>query len=126
MQEQFDFFQDEDDRLTTEEAFRKLGIDIPTDSEVNFKYSEDEILREIIKHCEKTYSEHYANAIEAAEFIFEKNLDVGFFIDSALTYLARYGKKEGHNEKDLHKAIHFIVIAIHYSRILKERGLISE
>ncbi len=93
---------------------------------VDVKYSEYQIYSEALTHALSTYKSHYASEIEPLEFIFEKDLDVNFFINSALTYQARYGKKKGHNERDLLKAIHFLVIAVHYTRELKKRGLINE
>jgi hypothetical protein len=36
--------------------------------------------------------------------------------DTAIKYLARYGKKDGRNRKDLLKAIHYIVLMMHYGK----------
>ena len=37
-------------------------------------------------------------------------------ITNAIKYLMRYGKKQGRNEKDLYKAIHYIVLLISSER----------
>ncbi len=110
---------------TFEEMIEEIDA-VSEDEFSDFKYSESTIVQELLKHCEDTYVKHYASKIEPVEFIFEKDLDVNFFTNSALTYLTRYGKKEGFKEADLFKAMHFCIIALHYTRVMKERGLINE
>ena len=36
--------------------------------------------------------------------------------DTAIKYLMRYGKKDGHNKKDLLKAVHYITLLNHYTQ----------
>ena len=38
------------------------------------------------------------------------NIDKDFCQANAIKYLCRYGKKSGHNRKDLLKAIHYIIL----------------
>ena len=85
-------------------------------SKIDYKYNEDEILREVVEYIDGTYSQHYAaNQIEASEFIMDAGHGEGFFIGNILKYAQRYGKK-GEKEdgrKDLMKVIHYAVMAIY-------------
>ena len=42
-------------------------------------------------------------------------------IDNAIKYLMRYGKKNGKNEKDLIKALHYLVLATAFERKQKAK-----
>lgn len=86
-----------------------------TNSSVNFKYKEDEYLEEALKHIEKTYSQHYANdsGTQAIDLIMDSGRGEDFCIGNAIKYLSRYGKKNGHNQQDLQKAIHYILFAMY-------------
>ncbi len=44
------------------------------------------------------------------------DIDMDFSQANAIKYLMRYGKKKGRNEKDLYKAIHYIVLLISSER----------
>ena len=79
------------------------------------KYREDEILLAITKYIEDTYTEHYSTTEEGMQVldIFRNmGIDKDFCQANAIKYLLRYGKKEGHNEQDLYKAIHYIILLI--------------
>ena len=79
------------------------------------KYREDEILLAITKYIEDTYTEHYSTTEEGMQVldIFRNmGIDKDFCQANAIKYLMRYGKKQGKNQKDLIKAIHYIVLLI--------------
>lgn len=84
-------------------------------SDVPFKYSEMKTCRRLEDYLASTYSQHYVgeNNIQALD-IWES---LGSFDtscrDTAIKYLMRYGKKNGKNEADLFKALHYIVLMIH-------------
>ena len=44
------------------------------------------------------------------DMIKQLGIDKDFCQANAIKYLCRYGKKNGHNRKDLLKAIHYIVL----------------
>lgn len=79
-----------------------------------FKYNEVEILEDIEKYIASTYKQHYANGsgIQVNDLIMSIGHGEGSFISNAIEYLARYGKKDGRNEKDLYKAVHNIIFLI--------------
>ena len=80
-----------------------------------FKYNETEILKDIEKYIGSTYNQHYAsgNNLQVNDLILSIGHGEGAFISNAIEYLARYGKKDGRNHKDLYKAVHNIILLIH-------------
>ena len=81
---------------------------------IEYKYSEDRILKEIKEYIDATYSEHYSqNKFQATEFIVDSGHGEGFCIGNIMKYAQRYGKKDGHNRKDLLKVLHYAIMSIH-------------
>ena len=84
------------------------------------KYNEKDILNKIEKYIESTYKQHYASQepksweenLQAMDIFRSLKIDQNFCQANAIKYLLRYGKKEGHNEQDLYKAIHYIILLI--------------
>ena len=92
------------------------------------KYKEKDILNKIEKYILSTYEQHYSNEItyekgkekysktenniQAMDIFRALNIDKDFCHANALKYLLRYGKKEGHNDNDLYKAIHYIILLL--------------
>lgn len=80
--------------------------------QTGMKYAENDFLQEALNHIIGTYGEHYANPEKQGIQVFDlwdslDSLDTTAR-DTAIKYLARYGKKDGYNKKDLFKAIHYI------------------
>ena len=81
---------------------------------IDYKYSEDRILKEIKEYIDTTYGEHYSqNKFQATEFIVDSGHGEGFCIGNIMKYAQRYGRKDGHNRKDLMKVLHYAIMAIH-------------
>jgi hypothetical protein len=81
---------------------------------IEYKYSEDRILKEIKEYIDATYGEHYSqNKFQATEFIVDSGHGEGFCIGNIMKYAQRYGKKDGHNRKDLLKVLHYAIMSIH-------------
>ena len=83
------------------------------------KYNEEQILKEVIKYIKSTYNQHYSTdgkGLQAMDIFRHLNTDKDFCHSNAIKYLIRYGKKQGKNEKDLIKAIHYIVLLISSER----------
>jgi hypothetical protein len=102
-------------KLTTD---GKVGVGMPLDHAIKFRFREDEILSEVLEYISKTYQQHYVGKEEI------QTIDVWDSLgsvdttsrDTAIKYLMRYGKKDGHNKKDLMKAIHYIVLLYHFTQ----------
>ena len=96
----------------------------PQESErIDYKYSEDRILKELKEYVDKTYGEHYSqNKYQATEFIIDSGHGTGFCMGNILKYAQRYGKKGSREDarKDLMKVLHYGMIAL-YVHDKKER-----
>tara|TARA_R110000772_G_scaffold261541_2_gene380077 strand:+ start:125 stop:400 length:276 start_codon:yes stop_codon:yes gene_type:complete len=81
---------------------------------INYKYDEDNYLKELSSYIEGTYGEHYSkNKFQATEFIIDSGHGDGFCIGNILKYAQRYGKKDGYNRADLLKVLHYAIIELH-------------
>ena len=85
-------------------------------TQIDYKYSEDRILRELTEYIDKTYSQHYSqNKYQATEFILDSGHGEGFCIGNILKYAQRSGKKGSKEDarKDLMKVLHYGIIALY-------------
>lgn len=81
---------------------------------MNYKFNEDKILNSIKAYIGNTYNQHYANGkYQATDMIVDSGHGEGFCMGNIMKYAMRYGKKEGHNDTDLYKIVHYAIIAIH-------------
>jgi hypothetical protein len=77
------------------------------------KFNEDQYLNEIRDYLAGTYKAHYATGeVQAFELIDSAGLAEGFTMGSVIKYASRYGKKNGHNRKDLLKIIHYALLQL--------------
>ena len=77
------------------------------------KYNEDKIIKEITDYIKGTYGEHYSttkDGFQVQDMLRHLNIDKDFCQANAIKYLARFGKKNGRNRKDLLKAIHYVIL----------------
>ena len=81
------------------------------------KYDEQLILNDIIGYINSTYTGHYVgkNDVQVVDIWKSLGSIESTARDTAIKYLMRFGKKEGKNKKDLLKAIHYIMMLIHFS-----------
>lgn len=78
-----------------------------------YKFREDEILHKVNNYILQTYGAHYSmNKIQSTEFIVDAGHGEGFCIGNIIKYAQRYGKKNGKNDADLLKIIHYAVILL--------------
>ena len=88
---------------------------------MDYKFSEDKIIKEISAYIDATYGQHYSKnqdqeKIQVTEFMMSHFPDGEDFLrGNALKYLCRYGLKDGKNRKDLLKAVHYIILMMHYN-----------
>lgn len=82
---------------------------------IKFKYDEDKHLDDVINYIKSTYEQHYVGDgdIQTVDFWFSLGSLDTTARDTAIKYLARFGKKEGRNRKDLLKAIHYIILMMY-------------
>jgi hypothetical protein len=90
---------------------------------IDYKYNEGEILKELTEYVNATYSQHYSqNRFQATEFIIDGGHGEGFCIGNILKYAQRYGKKDGKNRKDLLKVLHYAIIALYINDLENENA----
>ena len=84
------------------------------------KFNEDKVLVWVENYIRATYDAHYSkNKIQTTEFVFDSDNVEGFCIGNINKYAQRYGKKDGYNEKDLLKIVHYAIILLgkeHYDK----------
>ncbi len=81
------------------------------------KYNETSALMEIENYIRSTYGEHYVGKddFQIQDLLHSIDIAVPFCQANAMKYLARYGKKKGFNRLDLLKAVHYIILLMHFS-----------
>ncbi len=99
------------------------NLDINNDNGY-WKYSEDEILKEIRDYLSGTYRAHYANdnKTQTLDLIASIGDAEAFCRSNAIKYLSRFGKKDGKSKLDILKAIHYCILLAHFSDVLKTKG----
>ena len=80
---------------------------------MDYEFYEDKVLEDVKKYIDSTYSKHYAQGkIQSTEIIFDAEHGVGFCIGNIMKYAQRYGKKNGFDDRDLLKIIHYAIILL--------------
>ena len=92
------------------------GTSLPGPVKHEGKYKEQDILLDVERYIASTYEEHYKDKDTNIE-CFDAWIAMGHatetFRNNAVKYLWRYGKKKDKSQKDLYKAIHFIVMMMY-------------
>ena len=81
-----------------------------------WRYNEGKILREVEAYLSSTYKGHYVGGetkIQTLDLIDSIGDSESFCRSNAIKYLSRFGKKEGKNQKDLLKVIHYAILLYH-------------
>lgn len=96
-------------RVTTDDVYPK------TDPE--FKFNEDKLINELYDYIASTYTGHYTGEkYQATDLIIDAGHGEGFCIGNIIKYAKRYGKKDGYNEKDIMKILHYGIILLYNHR----------
>ena len=89
-----------------------------------YKFKENEILEDVKKYIDETYSSHYAQTQkQATEIIIDQGHGEGFCMGNILKYAQRYGKKDGKNKRDLMKVIHYAIIQLSQDHYKNDKSL---
>ena len=85
-----------------------------------FKYHEDEILRDIQEYVSNTYNGHYTGTkhefrkVQTIDLMAARDIAAQFCQANILKYGSRYGSKDGRNKTDLLKVIHYAMLLLHF------------
>ena len=94
---------------------------------INYKYNEDNILKELQEYIDNTYSQHYSHKnFQATEFIIDSGHGEGFCIGNILKYGQRYGKKNGKDRKDLLKVIPYGIMSLYVHDLHNENKELND
>ena len=95
----------------------------------DWRYGEGEIFADLETHMKSTYTSHYTSEnlekIQTIDVFAHRGTLGSTSIDNAIKYLMRYGKKSGKNEKDLIKALHYLVLATAFERKMKTKETVD-
>jgi hypothetical protein len=81
---------------------------------IEYKYDEDNLLKELKEYIDKTYGEHYSqDKFQTTEFIIDSGHGVGFTVGNIIKYAQRYGKKAGRNRQDVLKVLHYALMLLY-------------
>ena len=85
-----------------------------------YKYHEEDILKDIEEYVSGTYKGHYTGTkhefrnVQTIDLMASKDLAASFCQANILKYGSRYGNKDGKNQKDLMKVIHYAMLLLHF------------
>ena len=85
-----------------------------------YKYHEEEILKDIEEYVSQTYQGHYTGTkhefrnVQTIDLMASRDLAPHFCQANILKYGSRYGNKDGKNQKDLMKVIHYAMLLLHF------------
>ena len=89
---------------------------------MQWKYTEDKILKDIEEYIVTTYRGNYCGDeegyadIQTIDLMAAKKLATGFCQANILKYGSRYGEKDVHNKRDLLKVIHYAMLLLHFDK----------
>ena len=95
------------------QEFHQEQLEKMAKSDHNFKYHEDEILKDIQEYVSRTYQGHYTGTkhefrkVQTIDLMAARDIATDFCQANILKYGSRYGSKNGKNKTDLLKVIHY-------------------
>ena len=104
-----------DDGMSLQVTEKKM-----TKTDNNFKYHEDEILKDVQEYISRTYQGHYTGTkhefrkVQTIDLMAARDIATGFCQANILKYGSRYGSKDGKNKTDLLKVIHYAMLLLHF------------
>lgn len=104
--------------LNMEDKIEFGDLDLKLDLKSNkYKYSEEEILKELSDYISATYNQHYSagdEKIQTLDLIEACGDGEAFCRSNILKYASRYDKK-GTARRDILKILHYAVLLLHFN-----------
>ena len=94
-----------------------FDLNLSTTKRNNYKYNEEEILKELSDYISGTYKQHYSagdDAIQTLDLIEACGDGEAFCRSNILKYASRYDKK-GTARRDILKILHYAVLLMHFN-----------
>lgn len=93
----------------------KKSVDLDNPSQKQWKYNENEILKELTGYITDTYSQHYSSdQIQTLDLIESCGDGEAFCRSNILKYASRYDKK-GTARRDILKIMHYAVLLMYFN-----------
>ena len=102
------------------QEYHQEQLDKMANTDHNFKYHEDEILKDIQEYVSRTYQGHYTGSkhefrkVQTIDLMAARDIATDFCQANILKYGSRYGSKNGKNKTDLLKVIHYAMLLLHF------------
>ena len=102
------------------QEYHSEQLDKMANTDHNFKYHEDEILKDIQEYVSRTYQGHYTGTkhqfrkVQTIDLMAARDIAAQFCQANILKYGSRYGSKNGKNKTDLLKVIHYAMLLLHF------------
>ena len=97
-----------------------------------YKYHEEEILKDIEEYVSRTYNGHYTGTkhefrkVQTIDLMAARDIAAQFCQANILKYGSRYGSKDGRNKTDLLKVIHYAMLLLHFDGHYGEPSIPSD
>ena len=94
-----------------------FNLNMSSNNPNHYKYSEDEILKELQDYISGTYNQHYSagdDKIQTLDLIEACGDGEAFCRSNILKYASRYDKK-GTARRDIMKILHYAVLLMHFN-----------
>ena len=110
----------QDGGLDYEEDYHTTKMDYEPQRNHQYKYHEEEILKDIEEYVSSTYQGHYTGTkhefrkVQTIDLMAARDIAAQFCQANILKYGSRYGSKDGRNKKDLLKVIHYAMLLAHF------------
>ena len=102
------------------QEYHQEQLDKMANTDHNFKYHEDEILKDIQEYVSRTYQGHYTGTkhefrkVQTIDLMAARDIATDFCQANILKYGSRYGSKDGRNKTDLLKVVHYAMLLLHF------------
>jgi len=127
---EIDYMSDIDDMYSHQFTTYDDGMSLQVTEEQNmnyeprrnhqYKYHEEEILKDIEEYVSRTYQGHYTGTkhefrkVQTIDLMAARDIAAQFCQANILKYGSRYGSKDGRNKTDLMKVIHYAMLLLHF------------
>ena len=113
------------------QEYHQEQLDKMANTDHNFKYHEDEILKDIQEYVSRTYQGHYTGTkhefrkVQTIDLMAARDIATDFCQANILKYGSRYGSKNGKNKTDLLKVVHYAMLLLHFDGHYEEPSMPS-
>ena len=112
-----EYHQEQLDKI---EKIEVTAMDYEPKRNHQYKYHEEEILKDIEEYVSKTYQGHYTGTkhefrkVQTIDLMAARDIAAQFCQANILKYGSRYGSKDGRNKTDLLKVVHYAMLLLHF------------